>query len=92
MRLGAGQGVGSRLRGSTTAIRWNAVAKVVALVVVCHILAVVVLSAQSTAAGGPLVLFPLAALWRRTEGREQVLFVPTYVMFAPSKHRSWGSV
>jgi hypothetical protein len=70
MRPASGQGIGGKLRGSAS--NWNTVAKVAALLVVCHILAVVILSAQSTAAGGPLVLFPLASLWQDGGDRGQV--------------------
>ena len=53
---------------------FNVVAKVFAVLLVFHLLAVIILSAQSTAAGGPLILFPLASVWRSYESAYQVPF------------------
>lgn len=44
--------------------RFRIGALVAGILVVCHLLSVVIISAQSTAAGGPLILFPLSLLWK----------------------------
>ena len=48
--------------------------------VICHLLSVVITSAQSTAAGGPLILFPLALLWQEDKHQGLSTFIdPTYL-------------
>lgn len=69
MRLGSGVGTGGRSRLWVS--NWNVALKIAAAVVICHLLSVIAFSAQSTAAGGPLILFPLAILWRNDHNSTQ---------------------
>ena len=69
MRPGSAQAPGGRHRFAGG--KWNTIARVAAVLVICHLLSVIIMSAQSTAPGGPLVLFPLASLWRQSHGSKQ---------------------
>ena len=51
-------------RNRSSHSKFKLIAAVVGVFLVCHLLSVVITSAQSTAAGGPLILFPLALLWK----------------------------
>lgn len=66
MRPNASGPIGRGLWG-----RCGLTAKVVGGILLLHLLAVIALSAQSTAAGGPLVLFPLAKLWAKDSGHDR---------------------
>ena len=74
MRPASGQGLGgrSRLCGSN----WNTITKVAAILVIGHLLSVIIFSAQSTAVGGPMVLFPLAKIWQGSTKTKQVDLSP----------------
>ena len=70
MRPASGQGLGGRNR--LCGGKWNTVTKVAAILVICHLLSVIIFSAQSTAAGGSMVLFPLAKIWQGSTTPKQV--------------------
>lgn len=55
-------GSNGRQRGSWSKFTLGAL--IAGVLLICHLLSVVIVSAQSTAAGGPLVLFPLALIWQ----------------------------
>ena len=77
MRPGSGQSTVGKPRLGTS--NWNVLAKIAAVVVICHLLSVIIFSAQSTAAGGPLILFPIATLWQQNVRLKQ----------ASMSHESW---
>ena len=67
-------------RSRSSYSRFKIVVAVIGGLVICHLLSVVITSAQSTAAGGPLILFPLALLWQEDKNQGlSTLIDPTYL-------------